>query len=91
VAHSIQGFLKASHLYASSHVSYPTPSLSLSNPCGYRPGHLEARVRRVPAVVEIAELLGVTKQRAHQLAAEPGFTAPLAEDGCGRLWGRGEV
>lgn len=50
-----------------------------------------ARVRHVPAVVEIAELLGVTKQRAHQLAAEPGFTAPLAEDGWGRLWGRGEV
>jgi hypothetical protein len=37
-------------------------------------------------LVEIAELLGVTKQRAHQIAEEKGFPAPLAEDGRGRLW-----
>ena len=29
-------------------------------------------------LVEIAELLGVTKQRAHQIAAEKGFPVPVA-------------
>jgi len=37
-------------------------------------------------IIEIAELLDVCKQRAHQLAAEDGFPEPVAEDargGCG--------
>jgi predicted DNA-binding transcriptional regulator AlpA len=42
-------------------------------------------------LVEIAELLGVTKQRAHQIAEEKGFPAPLAKDGRGRVWSRYEV
>ena len=42
-------------------------------------------------LVEIAELLGVTKQRAHQIAEEKGFPAPLAEDARGRLWDRRDV
>jgi hypothetical protein len=42
-------------------------------------------------LVEIAELLGVTKQRAHQIADEPGFPAPAERDGRGRLWDRREV
>jgi hypothetical protein len=42
-------------------------------------------------LVEIAELLGVSKQRAHQIADERGFPAPVAEDGRGRLWNRREV
>jgi len=42
-------------------------------------------------LVEIAELLGVSKQRAHQIADEPGFAAPVAEDGRGRVWNRREV
>jgi predicted DNA-binding transcriptional regulator AlpA len=42
-------------------------------------------------LVEIAELLGVTKQRAHQLADEPDFPAPLAQDASGRVWSRYEV
>jgi hypothetical protein len=41
--------------------------------------------------MEIAELLGVSKQRAHQIAEEKGFPAPVAEDARGRLWGRYEV
>jgi predicted DNA-binding transcriptional regulator AlpA len=41
-------------------------------------------------LVEIAELLGVTKQRA-QIAEEKGFPAPVAEDGHGRVWSRYEV
>ena len=46
---------------------------------------------RTIRVVEIAELLGVSKQRAHQNAYEDGFPAPVAEDGRGRLWDRREV
>jgi predicted DNA-binding transcriptional regulator AlpA len=48
---------------------------------------------KVPTVrlVEIAELLGVSKQRAHQIAEENGFPAPLFEDVRGRVWSRHEV
>jgi hypothetical protein len=42
-------------------------------------------------LVEIAELLGVTKQRAHQIAAEPGFPKPVGREGQSRMWGRREV
>jgi predicted DNA-binding transcriptional regulator AlpA len=42
-------------------------------------------------LVEVAEFLGVTKQCAHQIAAEPGFPTPLAEDVHGRVWSRHEV
>jgi predicted DNA-binding transcriptional regulator AlpA len=42
-------------------------------------------------LIEIAELLGVSKQRAHQIAAEDGFPEPVAEDARGRLWDRREV
>jgi predicted DNA-binding transcriptional regulator AlpA len=48
-------------------------------------------VTRGTARREIAELLGVSKQRAHQIAEEKGFPAPLAEDARGRVWGRYEV
>jgi hypothetical protein len=41
--------------------------------------------------IEIAELLGVVKQRAHQIADEPGFPTPLTEDVRGRLWDRRQV
>jgi hypothetical protein len=33
----------------------------------------------------------VTKQRAHQIAEEKGFPAPLAENARGRVWSRYEV
>jgi predicted DNA-binding transcriptional regulator AlpA len=46
---------------------------------------------RTVRVVEIAELLGVTKQRAHQIADEEGFPAPVGREGQSRLWGRREV
>jgi predicted DNA-binding transcriptional regulator AlpA len=42
-------------------------------------------------LVEVAELLGVSKQRAHQIADDPGFPSPLAEDARGRVWSRDEV
>jgi predicted DNA-binding transcriptional regulator AlpA len=46
---------------------------------------------RTVRLVEIAELLGVSKQRAHQIAEEKGFPVPLAEDDRGRQWSRFEV
>ena len=42
-------------------------------------------------VAEIAELLGVSKQRAHQIADESGFPVPVAEDGRGRQRDQREV
>jgi hypothetical protein len=52
---------------------------------------LTSRAYETVRLIEIAELLGVTKQRAHQLAEKKGFPAPLAEDGRGRLWDRREL
>jgi predicted DNA-binding transcriptional regulator AlpA len=42
-------------------------------------------------LVDIARLLGVSKQRAHQLANERGFPSPVTTDARGRLWDRREV
>jgi predicted DNA-binding transcriptional regulator AlpA len=47
--------------------------------------------QRTVRLVEIAELLGVSKQRAHQIAEGKGFPAPVERDGRGRLWIRREV
>jgi predicted DNA-binding transcriptional regulator AlpA len=46
---------------------------------------------RTVRLVEIADLLGVSKQRAHHVAEEKDFPAPVTEDGRGRLWDRREV
>lgn len=50
---------------------------------------------RVPeplmGLTEIAELLGVTRQRAHQLAATYGFPEPLARLAVGPIWSRKDV
>jgi predicted DNA-binding transcriptional regulator AlpA len=40
---------------------------------------------------EIAEMLGVSKQRAGQLAEQSGFPAPLGEISAGRVWRRSDV
>lgn len=42
-------------------------------------------------VQEIAELAGVTKQRANQIADNKGFPAPRDKIAAGRIWDRGEV
>jgi hypothetical protein len=41
-------------------------------------------------LIEIAALLGVSKQRAHQIAAKSDFPAPIGQDRRGRLWSRGD-
>ncbi|MCW2545381.1 MAG: phage transcriptional regulator, AlpA [Frankiales bacterium] len=40
---------------------------------------------------EMAALLGVSRQRAHQLAARPDFPEPVAKLSMGRIWERDAV
>lgn len=40
----------------------------------------------VMGLTEIAEFLGVTRQRVHQLAQQPGFPAPIARLSMGQVW-----
>jgi hypothetical protein len=49
------------------------------------------RPSRMKHVRLVAELFGVSKQRAHQIAADDDFPEPVAEDARGRLWDRREV
>lgn len=42
-------------------------------------------------MAEIADLLGVTRQRVQQLANEPGFPAPVATLTAGKFWTRQDV
>jgi predicted DNA-binding transcriptional regulator AlpA len=42
-------------------------------------------------VAEIAELLGVTRQRVHQLTKSPEFPRPVAELSAGAIWERDAV
>jgi hypothetical protein len=39
-------------------------------------------------LVDLAELLGLSKQRAHHIADEEGFPSPIDQDSRGRLWDR---
>lgn len=41
--------------------------------------------------VEIADILGVTKQRVHQLITQPGFPEPVATLAIGQVWDRAAV
>lgn len=41
---------------------------------------------RLAGTHEVAELLGVSRQRVHQLAAEPGFPSPIARLSAGDVW-----
>lgn len=43
------------------------------------------------STVEIADLLGVTRQRVDQLSRSEGFPEPKAELAIGRVWDRAAV
>jgi len=47
--------------------------------------------RKLLRVVEIAEILGVGKQRADQLRREPDFPAPVDRWARGDLWAAADV
>ncbi|MCU1489030.1 MAG: hypothetical protein JWM85_435, partial [Acidimicrobiaceae bacterium] len=53
---------------------------------GYDPGVLD-----LCGVTEIAELLGVSRQRADQLSRYKGFPEPAATLSNGRIWLRSDV
>jgi predicted DNA-binding transcriptional regulator AlpA len=38
------------------------------------------------SAIEVAEILGVSRQRVHQLAADPHFPQPVADLGIGKVW-----
>lgn len=40
---------------------------------------------------EVAEILGVSRQRADQLARQAGFPQPLDEIRAGRIWRRADI
>jgi prophage regulatory protein len=40
---------------------------------------------------EIAGILGVSRQRVHQLAVTSGFPAPLADLASGKVWERSAI
>ena len=42
-------------------------------------------------VAEIAVLLGVSRQRVHQLAAHDDFPKPTAELSAGKVWDAGDI
>jgi hypothetical protein len=46
---------------------------------------------RTLRITEIADLPGVTHQRASVIARQPGFPAPVDRQGQSRLWDRREV
>jgi predicted DNA-binding transcriptional regulator AlpA len=46
---------------------------------------------RTVRIAEIAELLGVTHQRASVIVRQPGFPKPIGREGQSRLWDRREV
>jgi len=43
------------------------------------------------STVEIAELLGITRQRVDKLSRTDGFPAPAAELAIGRVWRRDDI
>ncbi len=47
--------------------------------------------RELVGLAEIAEMLGVTRQRVHQLTQTPGFPAPVATLSAGRIYDREAV
>jgi predicted DNA-binding transcriptional regulator AlpA len=49
------------------------------------------RQRQLIRLVEIAQYLGVSKQRAHQLSQEGGFPSPAAHYRRGRLWSKSDI
>lgn len=49
------------------------------------------RVHHLVSRVEIADMLGVSRQRLHQIIAAGGFPEPVANLGIGQVWERAAV
>lgn len=48
-------------------------------------------IPELAGATEIADALGVTRQRVQQLASEPGFPAPVAVLKMGKVWALDDV
>lgn len=46
---------------------------------------------RLTGATEIGRMLGISRQRVQQLAAEPGFPEPAAVLAMGKVWREGDV
>ena len=60
-----------------------------SSACGGMIGGMVSR--RTVRVLEIAELIGVSHQRASKIVDEPGLPAPVGREGQSRQWDQREV
>jgi predicted DNA-binding transcriptional regulator AlpA len=47
--------------------------------------------RELVGIAEIADLLGVSRQRAHKLSQRPDFPEPVARLSAGLIWERADV
>ena len=52
---------------------------------------LRSALVELVGTAEIAELLGVSRQRVHQLVSKPDFPRPLAVLAAGMIWRREDV
>lgn len=52
---------------------------------------MQVDTSELAGLAEVAELLGVSRERVRQLRAEPGFPEPVAELQATPLWRRGDV
>lgn len=48
-------------------------------------------VHHLVGAAEIAEMLGVSRQRVHQVTTKPGFPAPVVVLTMGKVWHREQV
>lgn len=62
---------------------------------GWRPPNLLSdnlsRVEELVGTSEIADLLGVSRQRVQQLASRPGFPEPVAVLSAGTIWRKADI
>ena len=60
------------------------------SPLGRRAGR-EGAIESLVSVPEIADMLGVSGQRVHQLAATKAFPSPASDLAARRVWKRSDV
>ena len=79
-------------IWTSSAPTFPMPARGQVSPSPPVYSILRTVTRRkLLRVVDIAELLGVSKQRADQLCGEPDFPAPVDRWVRGDLWAAADV
>ena len=67
------------------------PSYLLRLPDEARPAEYKRFVQDLVGATEIAQLLGVTRQRVHQLSRGAGFPEPVARLSMGTVWNAADI